>query len=88
MSVHTFSLRGPVQNLFNFYYNDDMHNLIVNIAKTIMKNQKTRLKINYSFGFVLRNIETGEFRYYHASNNMLMLDTAVLISNKTELNEL
>ena len=65
-----------------------MRNLIVDIAKTIMKNQKTRFGINYSFGFVLRNIETSEFRYYHASNNKLMLDTAVLIFNETELNEL
>ena len=83
-SIRTFSHRGPIQNLFNFYYNDDMRNLIVDIAKTIMKNQKTRFKINYCFGFVLRNIETGEFRYYHASNDTLMLDTAVLISNETE----
>ena len=65
-----------------------MRNLIVDIAKTIVKNQKTRFKINYCFGFVLRNIETDEFRYYHALNNTLMLDTAVLISNETELNEL
>ena len=65
-----------------------MRHLIVDIAKTIMKNQKTRFKINYSFGFVLRNIETSEFRYYHASNNTLMQDTAGLISHKTELNEL
>ena len=36
---------------------------------------------------MLKNIETGEFRYYHASNNSLMLDAAVLISNKAELNE-
>ena len=36
---------------------------------------------------MLKNIETGEFRYYHASNNSLMLDTAVLISNEAELNE-
>ena len=87
-SIRTFSRRVPIQNLFNFYYNDDMRNLIVDIAKTITKNQKTRFKINYSFGFVLRNIESGDFRYYHASNNTLMLDTAVLISNETELNKL
>ena len=53
-----------------------------------MKNQENRFKINYGFGFVLNNIETGEFRYYHASNNSLMLDTAVLISNEAELNKL
>ena len=52
-----------------------------------MKKQENRFKINYGFGFVLKNIETGEFRYYHASNNSLMLDAAVLISNEAELNE-
>ena len=67
--------------------NWDSSNLIGRIAKTIMKNQENRFKINYGFGFVLKNIETGEFRYYHASNNSLMLDAAVLISNEAELNE-
>ena len=86
-SICTFLRRWPVQNLFNFYYSDDVCNLIGRIAKTIMKNQKNRFEINYGFGFVLKNIETGEFRYYHASNNSLMLDTAVLISNEAELNE-
>ena len=36
---------------------------------------------------MFKNIETGEFRSYHASNKSLMLDTAVLISNEAELNE-
>ena len=86
-SIRTFSRRGLVQNLFNFYYSDDVSNLIGRIAKTIMKNQENRFKINYGFGLVLKNIETGEFRYYHASNNSLMLDAAVLICNEAELNE-
>ena len=38
-SIRTFSRRGPVQNLFNFYYSDDVCNLIGHIAKTITKNQ-------------------------------------------------
>ena len=87
-SIRTFSHRGPIQNQFNFYYSDDVCNLIGRIAKTIMKNQENRFKINYGFSFELKNIETGEFRYYHASNNYsLMLDAAVLISNEAELNE-
>ena len=81
------SRRGPIQNLLKFYSSDDVCNLIGRIAKTIMKNQENRLKINCGFGFVLKNIETGEFRYYHASNNSLMLEPAVLISNEAELNE-
>ena len=52
-----------------------------------MKKQKNSFKIDYGFGFILRSIETHESRYYHASNNLLMLDTTVLASNETELNE-
>ena len=44
-SIRTFSRRGPVQNLFNFYYSDDVCNLIGRIAKTIMKNKKIVLKL-------------------------------------------
>ena len=86
-SIRTFLRRGPVKNLFNFYCSDDVCNLIGRIAKTIMKKQENCFKINNGFGFVLKNIETGEFRYYHASNNSLMLDAAVLISNEAKLNE-
>ena len=48
--IHTFSRRGPVQNLFNFYYRDDVCNLIDRIAKTIMKNQENRFKITMVLG--------------------------------------
>ena len=40
----------------------------------------------FSLAYVLRNIETNELRYFHASyNNHLMLEIALLISNRQEL---
>ena len=60
--------------------------MIQKITETIMKEQKNRFKINYSLAYILRNIETDELRYFHASyNNHLMLETALLISNRQEL---
>ena len=54
----------------------------------IMRDQQTRFKLNYSFGYVLRNIDTDELRYYHpCSNNAQVLDAAVTISNSNELEE-
>jgi hypothetical protein len=35
----------------------------------IFRQQTTAFKINVSFGFVLRHMETGELRYYHSSQN-------------------
>ena len=61
--------------------------MIEKITKAILHNRKNRFKINYAVGYVLRNIETGEFRYYQPSNNGLLLNTALLISNRKELME-
>ena len=85
-SICTFSRKNKVQNIFNFYYNKYMKETVQNISESIMKEQKNRFKINYSLAYVLRNIETNKFRYFHASyNNHLMLETALLISNRQEL---
>ena len=61
--------------------------LVDKILTKIIQKQKNRFKINYSFGFVLRNIETQSYRYYHSSryNNAQVLDGAILISNRHDL---
>ena len=85
-SIRTFSRKNKVQSIFNFYYNKDLKEMVQNITEAIMKEQKNRFKINYTLAYVLRNIETNELRYFHASyNNHLMLETALLISNRQEL---
>ena len=62
--------------------------MVLNILSSIIQNQTNRFKINYNLGYVLRNIETDQFRYYHPShNNAQVLDTAVLISSAKELGE-
>ena len=60
--------------------------LVDKILTKIIQKQKNRFKINRSFGFVLRNIKTQSYRYYHSShNNAQVLDRAVLISNRHDL---
>ena len=64
----------------------DMKEMVQNISEAIMKEQENLFKINYSLAYVLKNIETNELRYFHSSyNNHLMLETALLISNRQEL---
>ena len=44
-----------------------------------------RVKLNLSFGFVLRNIESGELRYYHSSfNNGLFLTHPITIASEDD----
>jgi hypothetical protein len=52
----------------------------------IFREQITAFKINLSFGFILRNIETGELRYYHSSqNNARFVDVPHLIRTEEDL---
>ena len=87
-SIWTFYKKGKVQSIFNFYYNEDLKLLIRKIANQILKFQFNRFKINYSFGYILKNVNNNDLRYYHASfNNSVMMSTARLISSRHELIE-
>jgi len=51
-----------------------------------MTRERTRFEINYTYGVVLRNVETDQLRYFYGSlGNARMLDFAVLISNQEDL---
>lgn len=52
----------------------------------IFADQTTVLKIDFAFGFILRNTETGDLQYYHPfANNNLVLEQTFLISNQDDL---
>ena len=87
-SIRTFYKKGKVQSIFNFCYNQNLTVLIRKIIHQILQLQFHRFKINYSFGYILKNINDNELRYYHSSfNNSVMMETARLISNRQELIE-
>ena len=79
---------GPVQDLFNFLYNGNFVTMLENIFNSIISRQENRFKINYSFGFILRHIDTHQFRYYHPSfGNSRIMDSATLISSSEDLRD-
>ena len=52
----------------------------------IFADQPTVFKVNFSFGFILRNTETGVLQYHHPSaNNNLVLEQPFLVSNTEHL---
>ena len=42
-------------------------------------------KINIALGFVLRNVETGEYRYYYAHENNTLFEKSHLLFTKADL---
>lgn len=61
---------------------------IVNQAEQIFNKQQTAFKIQFSFDFILRHIETGEFRYFFPARNLTLLERPFLIKNMTSIRRL
>jgi hypothetical protein len=56
------------------------------MVRRICTQQASAFMINLSFGFMLRNVDTGELRYYHPSkNNASFFDVPHLIRNEEVL---
>ena len=77
--------------IFLRYLHHDRAPLIETIAQAledIFRRQSNAFKINLSFSFILQHRETGEFRYFHASNNQQILKSPKLIRNQQDLDNL
>ena len=51
-------------------------------------NLKCAAKVNLVFGFILKNIEDGEFRYFYAHENNTLLDRSKLVCTHDDLAKL
>ena len=68
-SVRTHVARGPVQTRFNQRLTTTYLRVLNQPLRVLFDQQTTAFKINFSYGFVLREKQSGRLRYYHASNN-------------------
>ena len=85
-SIRTHVVHGPVQTRYNRRLTSldtrDLHDQLF----LLFDQQTTSFKINCSFGFVLREKESGRLRYYHSSNNCCgrYLEEPSLITNRDD----
>ena len=54
----------------------------------VFKDSKCAAKVNLAFGFILKNIEVGEFRYFYAHKNNTLLDRSKLVCTHDDLAKL
>jgi len=86
--IHTKLRTGNrVQNTCNYSLEGQRYaDIVEQVHSDIMTRERTRFKINYSYGVILRNIETDQLRYFYGNlGNAHMLDFAVLISDQDDL---
>ena len=79
---------GQVQSFYNWpLVNNDQFSLdgLCAHAESIYQDQSSTFKLNLSFGIILENIETGEFRYFRAYSNDPIFNSPLHISRKEDL---
>ena len=82
-SVRTHVVNGPVQTRYNYRLTSmDTRDLHEPLGQ-LFDEQTTAFKVNLSFGFILKEKQSGRLRYYHSSCNCCgrYLEEPALITN-------
>ena len=85
-SIRSHTIHQKLTDIYNERITD-LTNL-KEIIESIFKEQTTAFKLNLSFGFILKNNETGEVRYYYPSQNGFVFQEPLLIANQEDLENL
>ena len=85
-SIRTHTIHQKLTDIYNERISDltDLKEII----ESIFEQQTTAFKLNLSFGFILKNNETGEVRYYYPSQNGFVFQEPILIANHEDLENL
>ena len=84
-----FSRSNRLQDWHNFHLSTISPTALREQLSRIFADQGTVFKVNFSFGFILRNTEAGALQYHHPSaNNNLVLEQPFLISSPDDLERL
>ena len=82
-SIRTYYKPGPIQDLYNFLF---CNVNLENIHNRIISSQRSRFKITYGFGFILKNLETHQMRFFHPPfGNTCVLPESTLIRDSADL---
>ena len=80
-----FSHHNRLQDWYNFRLSTINPGSLREQLSRVFTDQFTVFKINLSFGFILRNTETGALQYHHPSaNNNLVFEQPFLVSNQDD----
>jgi hypothetical protein len=80
---------SPATSIYNFPIDNNIDiNTIMKHIEYIYRQEKNAFKVNISFGFILKNIETQRYRYFKPYTNQSILSTPFLISKKEDIQAL
>ena len=86
LDAHTF---GPVTSLYNFPIDNTFDvETIMNQVRYIYNNENQVIRVNFIFGIILRNRETGEYRYFKPYKNNEVFKDSIQINDATDLHKI
>ena len=82
-------LKHKLQDIYNYRMREgNLQHMVETLREDIFEKQAHNFKLNASFGFILRNMESGQMRYFHSSHNEgRLFDTPRLITNPQDFNQ-
>ena len=88
-TVRTRVTRGPLQCKYDYRLTTLDTTVLETPLKNMFQEKTNAFKINLSYGFVLRNKNTGRYKYYHSSCNCCgrYLDEPSLIANSKDFDD-
>ena len=75
-------------NVFNYGVETLTETIVNEKFDHFFNNLKCAVKMNLAFGFILKNIEDGWFRYFYAHENNTLLDQSKLVCTHDDLAKL
>ena len=78
---------GRIRDVFHFPLINNENREIILKAEQVVNQYTRNIKINVAFGFVLKNQQTQELKFFHPSNNTLLFSSPKLISNPTDFQQ-
>lgn len=83
-----FSRQNRLLDWYNFRLSSLQPQELINHLDQIFADQSTVFKLNVSFGFILRNNETGDLQYHYASrNNNHLFESPFQIATAADLQQ-
>ena len=88
-TIRTHVWRGPLQCRYDYRLTTLDTTVLEPSLKMMFQEQTNAFKINLSYGFVLRNKNTGQYKYYHSSCNCCgrYLDEPSLVTNSKDFDD-
>ena len=82
-SIRTRVTRGRIKTVYHFLVINDLNDRMVKkFLGEIIGDQSGNFKLNLALGYILRHIETGELRFFHPSQNSMLLDLPALMDDQ------